>query len=776
MYAMLDNAPVNGASATGCQNRFFSEPTNDWFFASSAQLSALVADLATSGKWANTDCFTNTVNSTSRSGVAGCAGSSVQSVGLSKFYRTSSACARTVIVHALPAASFNIGLKVAVITSGDVTNLVIANALSMLDAREIPYTVFANITSATTTLALTSGTGANKKPLYYAIVLGESMTLSAPNAALQKVITDYRFAYDVRVVALNVFPQSSQGVVMIGSGGKSSSNNNVYMESAFTTAFSEHIDGVVPNSLFELPGATSFYYAVNPGYNGVPFLRATAANSSVTASNDDIVAALITNTDGTEELQFYVSINGNSYTGPCLSHVWISWMTRGLYIGWRRVYFNPQIDDLLLATEQYVTGDPIRMSGADMKLTAEYYENVLAPTLPTGSYVTLTFGINGWGQLNVTAFNDKADAYGIVPGMANDDLADSIVEFYNSFFWESHTFSHKDFTCSTERDIEHPEVSCQSYTTADTIKNELEFNNRYFNEELFEGLGGINGTRFSKSCMITPAITGLVGDTLGNIGNPSSIDAIAAAGMTCVVGDNTRPVLIAPNPYDGLFSTTAVNGGANGAIFIIPRYATEVYYNTWNTSHIERLFNDRYGPNAISPSKPFYDHELNTDEILALEAKNNFWHLSALRHDPYMFHQCNLAHFPYTAPGETIQKQWSLVTLWTKAVVEKYLSHMTLPLLSNKQNDLQDVYFARRARNDCKPSATLAVNNGVMGNIVLTTTNSTCTPIITGLSDCTSASGCSVQSYGEDRTAFFTLADTKAATSTTVTFPGNTLW
>jgi hypothetical protein len=76
-------------------------------------------------------------------------------------------------------------------------------------------------------------------------------------------------------------------------------------------------------------------------------------------------------------------------------------------------------------------------------------------------------------------------------------------------------------------------------------------------------------SKFSTG-IIPPAITGLH--------NGDALRAWSDRGITNVVGDNTRPVLLNPvNEYWPLITTVAANGFAG--MQITPRWATNIYYN-----------------------------------------------------------------------------------------------------------------------------------------------------------------------------------------------------
>jgi len=84
-------------------------------------------------------------------------------------------------------------------------------------------------------------------------------------------------------------------------------------------------------------------------------------------------------------------------------------------------------------------------------------------------------------------------------------------------------------------------------------------------EQLFKDLPT---TTWSRSCMVTPAITGLY--------NGEAIRAMLDQQVICCVGDNTHPDLMPPIPYHGWYTTAEKNGYAG--LFVMPRYVFIVVF------------------------------------------------------------------------------------------------------------------------------------------------------------------------------------------------------
>jgi len=67
-------------------------------------------------------------------------------------------------------------------------------------------------------------------------------------------------------------------------------------------------------------------------------------------SKKTLAAAILDKGDGREILSFFLQFNPDSLTCTILNHLWITWASRGLIGGYRRVFFNPQIENVFLST------------------------------------------------------------------------------------------------------------------------------------------------------------------------------------------------------------------------------------------------------------------------------------------------------------------------------------------------------------------------------------------------------------------------------------------
>lgn len=82
-----------------------------------------------------------------------------------------------------------------------------------------------------------------------------------------------------------------------------------------------------------------------------------------------------------------------------IQHAWITWVTRGLFVGFKRIYLGAQVDDVFLETPMYrPEGNTYRTIPADMDLHVSWQTNLNA-RLPKGSEFFLEMGHNGNGDI-----------------------------------------------------------------------------------------------------------------------------------------------------------------------------------------------------------------------------------------------------------------------------------------------------------------------------------------------------------------------------------------
>ncbi|EFY86901.1 extracellular serine-rich protein [Metarhizium acridum CQMa 102] len=418
------------------------------------------------------------------------------------------------------------------------------------------------------------------------------------------------------------------------------------------------------------------------------------------------VAAVINKIGGREQMAWFLDFAPDwSATSSYLQHTYIHWMTRSLFVGKRKVYLNTQVDDIHLETDMYLpvnTTFKLRPEDLDAHVT---WQKSLNSRLPAGSDYRMELGHNGNGDIDSAVGEDASTPRKCNPNRAVDyvqppdpplefvkppgtgvDLWPSSFVTYNwskdcasldplaawfltptnldSFAHVSHTFSHEELDNSTYHDATR-EIS--------------------FNQAWLAQMGISQAERFSPQGLIPPAITGLH--------NADAIQAWVANGIKYAVGDNTRPILVnQQNQYWPLASTVAVNGATG--IWIIPRWATTIYYNCYSSDCTLQEWKDTSAGSGTFESLLDNARTTNSRYLLRLQA------------DPYMFHQANLRQtdMPSITVGSQTGKM-SLIMSWVETVAQEMVRLTNWPITSLRHDDIATYFINRMTLDACQPHA-----------------------------------------------------------------------
>jgi hypothetical protein len=445
------------------------------------------------------------------------------------------------------------------------------------------------------------------------------------------------------------------------------------------------------------------------------------------------VAAVINNFNGREQFVWFLSWAPDwSQTSAFLQHTHIHWMTRGLFLGKRKIHLGCQIDDIQLHAELYYPAGQLFKIRTDDLDAHVNWQNNLKTRLPAGSDFRLELAHNGNGDIiaatggNGNEQNVCVPDYAVdpeippntplewvkPPGTGTDLWPAEFVEYgwsltcakrdafakwflnkdnLNQFAHLSHTFTHLSLNNATYHDA----------------SREI-----YFNQAWMAQMGIDKATRFSAHGLIPPAITGLH--------NADVIKAWLDNGIYYVVGDNTRAPLRNPsNKFWPLISTVAANG--YDGLVILPRFSTTIYYNcdTAECTTLEWI-------QTSGGSGGFSD-------LLAQAKNDNTRYLFSLMSDPYMFHQANLRQtdMPTITVGDQTGKM-SLVMSWVETITQEMTRLTNWPITSLKHDDIAEYFLNRKAVDDCHPKLSYAFSdNGLsIKSITVTADGNQCsTPI-----------------------------------------------
>ncbi|KAL5117246.1 hypothetical protein ACEQ8H_004805 [Pleosporales sp. CAS-2024a] len=554
----------------------------------------------------------------------------------------------------------------------------------------------------------------------------------------------YQSAFGVRMVRLDVFPTADQfGAESLGG----SVNDNPI---TFTNTSSFAIAGLKTNQGLSI---ANIYHT-----------PATITNSSTTweiATFGTAGTAAVVNQIGNRQQMVWFMPFALDWapSSNIAQHSWITWVTRGLFVGFRRIYLNTQVDDMFLETELYrPQGQSYRCKPEDLNDHVTWQADINS-RMPAGSEYFVEIGHNGNGDIEAAADTDQGEnvcspgpgmqagaieypdqpdgwnlEYAKPPGTgkniwpdkptsytwseecaAIDDLQNWFADATNldNFAHISHTFSHADLTNG-------------SYSDA---SKEIAFNRAWLKQQ-----GIDQAKRWSDSGIIPPAITGLH--------NADAIRGWMDNGIFNVVGDNTRPVLRNSNTFWPLNSTVEVNGYAG--LNIMPRWASIIYYNCDLPACTLQEWID-----TSAGAGTFADLLVNARDTAVRNLMGLHW-------DAYMFHQANMR--VNDVPTTTVNGKsgrFSLLMTWVETVTAEVMRVTTWPFKTLKHDDLAQTFLNRQARDLCRPSLTwtLSANGASIQSMnVYTAGGNTCkTPIPVTVPVATSSStGATKEQVGTD--------------------------
>ncbi|PWY92704.1 hypothetical protein BO70DRAFT_384159 [Aspergillus heteromorphus CBS 117.55] len=661
-------------------------------------------------------------------------------------------------LSAVASASASVAPSAAPISAGSIAAniLVIARdtasakvASSGLNAIGIPFTTLVVPQSGASLPALNGTDGGN----FGGIVVASEVSYNYGNATgYQSALTTdqwnqlyaYQLAYGVRMVQYDVYPGPNYGASAVGTGCCATGVEQLLSfsdTSDFATAGLKTGAGISTEGLWHYPASITNTTTTKE-------VARFAANS---VSTSDTTAAVINNFGGREQMAFFLSFDTSwSATSTLLQHAWISWLTRGLYAGYRRVNLNTQIDDMFLETDIYKpNGTTFRITPNDLQGISTWMTTINGQ-MNAGSSYYVEVGHNGNGNIETASSTDEGWTTCDGGGIEYESPADTALEFKKPLgtgtnLWPASPTTYNWTTACTQMDpllvwwttpanlnrfghishtFTHEE---QDNATYSDVFKEISFNQAWLKQV------GISGaTHFTSNGIIPPAITGLH--------NGDALQAWWDNGIRNCVGDNTRPVLLnQQNDMWPYFTTVASDGFAG--MQVNPRFATRIYYNCDTPDCTVQEWID-----TSAGSGDF-------DSLLATEKGEVMRHLFGLHHDPYMFHQANLRNAdttPITVNGVTAQ--YSIFQAWVETQVQEFVRLVDWPLVTINHQTMSDSFLARYTRDACQYSLRHTISNSQITGVTLSANGNTCsTPIpVTFPVAPTSTQGFTTEQLGSD--------------------------
>jgi hypothetical protein len=545
-----------------------------------------------------------------------------------------------------------------------------------LNGYGVPFTTLLVPRNGTDLPALNSSAGGN----FGGIVVVSEVTYEYGDS-FHSALTDdqwnqlfaYQLSHGVRMVQYSVYPGPKFGASAVGDG---CCDEGVDQLMSFTETSDFSNAGLRKGATVSTEGLLHYPATVNDSAT----TKEIAQFDGNSVYSGKTTAAVINNFGGRQQMVFFIGFSPDwSTTSNYLQHAWITWVTRGLYAGYRRVNLNTQIDDMFLQSSIYKPSGRYRVTPADMDGIASWLPSINAKMNP-GSKYFVEAGHNGNGNIKAATANHGWDTcnggaiqYDAPPSTPLDfrkplgtgtdvwpetpksynwttectQLDDLLVwwkdpENRDKFAHISHTFTHLNENNATYSDI-HKEIS--------------------FNQAWMQQNGISSAKYFSEGGLIPPAITGLH--------NGDALQAWWDRGITNCVGDSTRQALLNQQNEMWPYFTTFESDGFDG-MQVNPRWSTRIYYNCDTVYCLVQEWID------TSPKT-----NATWEGLLNAEKQKTMRQLLGLRHDGYMFHQANLRNTgidPVTVNGKT--EKISIFQAWVEKQVQEFVRLVDWPLVT----------------------------------------------------------------------------------------------
>jgi hypothetical protein len=481
----------------------------------------------------------------------------------------------------------------------------------------------------------------------------------------------YAAQFNLRVVSYYTWPEAKWGLAPADYGASYSTATplNVTLTSAGTSVFP------YLNSANPIPvGSGGTIWA----YRATPVAAANETTTPLLVTGPYTVAVTHTTSDGRETLALTMDNYPTLLHSLALNYGVINWVTKGVFLGSRRIYLNPQIDDMLLGNWLYAptlhpecestfTCPTYLITAPDLQTLADWQTTIQAN--PTFQSFRTTFAYNGIGSTWYSS---------------TDPVLTAVRSLSNRFSWVSHTWSHGDLDC---------------YSWADTCVPAT----------LDESLSELNqNISVADTLGITPDFTSLVTPYNGGLSNPDFLQAAVQSGIKYIISTDEPPS-----------ANIGIVNPLVPSILEIPRLRTNLFDDasspfTGVYGSLPDEYNVDYGPDSWGHT---YAQVQTYNQILDNES-DRLLRISLLTYapNPLAVHLGGVA---------TYDGAHSIYSDLMDALATRYSQMFTVPVLTVEMKDIGLLLAARMSYNA----------SGVVGiytpgvSVQLTTPNAATVPI-----------------------------------------------
>lgn len=395
---------------------------------------------------------------------------------------------------------------------------------------------------------------------------------------------------------------------------------------------------------------------------------------------NNIIGA-VTQKDGREILNLTMTHNPFLRHTGLIAYDLINWVTDGVFIGERRMYFSVDVDDHYLESALWnpATNSVFPVEGPDKRtyrITAEdLFEAKNGVENLRSRFNTQTFNYN-------QVFNaDKADPTAVSNCSANASLSEATLCVKNFFPWISHTFTHAEMDF-----LNYAQARGEFEQNINFAEPRLSTFDRQF---LVTGKhSGLGWYRIADAPAGTQCVVDQVpGDPFCQFGLEASNTAMLQAAED--LGIKYLAANRGWNTHVAECDSCLITHPLNANIKLVPRWPTNIFFNTTTPAENTSEFNYLYGPNGIvkdGNGTAFFNTDQTWSQILDFEADVALRHILSSSPYPHYIHQGNLREY---------QNGRSLAYDLSEAVMNEYSQYFSLPLISQDWNQLTNTLEKR---------------------------------------------------------------------------------
>jgi len=533
---------------------------------------------------------------------------------------------------------------------------------------------------------------------------GGAFVSSALSATEWSTLWTFEAGFGIRTVSANTYPTADFGLTYAGEDGNSINAKYTAAATAATGPFP------YANGAGTLPIANSWRYRAT--ISDAATTTAMITDSALATGN--VLGAVHTypNQGNRQTLALMFDSAGYLKHGQVLGYGLVNWVTKGLFLGERHAYLDPQPDDVFISDSIWQQTTPCgtapddpslpeyRITGSDFTALTNWQTSKQQPAISKA--LTLELPFNGEGT--TAAYNAP-----------NRDTLTPVAKTNQAKYkWVNHTYSHMNLDSQSVPDAQVTTTNGVSTLTTNsinlinawgqavtgtgipagtTVASVTNFHavvlsqpatvtggvaNAVVGTTAAQATDQINQnntvatqlglTRYTKANLIQPDISGLA--------NPAFIQAAGSTGIKYLISDTSRT----PNQ-----PTYGANEGhynsIDPSILEIARYPVNLYFNV--STPAQWLAED----NCLYPVGAF-GHVSTYAQLLDRESDVMLRYLLQGHNRPLMFHQPNLRAY---SAGK------SLLGDLIDATLAKYSNLVTVPITSPTQDVLGQKQASRMA-------------------------------------------------------------------------------